>query len=155
MPAGPGSTPPTTDGGWYSYAVLRVVPHVERGEFINVGIVLFARTLRFLEVRYELDEERLRLLAAGEKAALDIDELRRHLDVLRQIAAGDSSGGSMAGMSQSERFHWLTSPRSTVIQTSETHVGYCEDPEAAIEQLMSRLVRRGSGQEAGSGETPV
>ncbi len=144
MPAGAADQPPTNGGGWYSYAVLRVVPHVERGEFINVGVVLFARTLHFLEARIELDPARLSLLAPDVEPALDIDELKRHLEVLQRIAAGDASAGPIAEMSQSERFHWLTSPRSTVIQTSAVHVGYCEDPRAALDQLMTSLVHRPS-----------
>jgi hypothetical protein len=137
VPAGVPDSAPAT-GDWYSYAVVRVVPHVERGEFINAGVVLFARTKSFLEARIELDATRLNLLAPD----ASIEELQRHLDVFQRIAAGDPDAGSIAGMSQSERFHWLTSPRSTVIQTSPVHVGRCDDPEAALDDLLTRLVRR-------------
>lgn len=123
--------------GWYSYAVIRAVPRVERGEFINVGVLLFARTLRFLEARYELETARLQSLTQQP----DIETLTRHLEVFRRIAAGDPDAGPMARMSQSERFHWLTSPSSTMIQTSEVHTGRCDDPAQALEDLMQRLVR--------------
>lgn len=136
MPAGAASTSSSTDR-WYSYAVIRIVPQVDRGEFINAGVVLFARTQRFLEARIELDPKRLALLAPDPK----VEEVQRHLEVFRRIAAGDPGGGPVARLSQSERFHWLTSPRSTVIQTSEVHVGRCDDPEVALEDLMTRLVR--------------
>ena len=137
MFAGARSRPPSSTRHWYSYAVIRVVPEVERGEFINVGVILFARTLHFLEARIELDRERLRLLAPE----LDLEDLERHLEVFQGIAAGDPEAGPIAAMSQSERFHWLTSPSSTVIQTSDVHVGRCDDPAAALDDLMTRLVR--------------
>ena len=136
MPEGAASSV-APQGAWYSYAVVRVVPQVERGEFVNAGVVLFARTLRFLEARIELDTARLKLLAPD----VDIEDLQRHLDVYRRIAAGDPEAGPIAVLSQSERFHWLTSPRSTVIQTSEVHVGRCSDPSLALEDLLARLVR--------------
>jgi hypothetical protein len=122
---------------WYSYAVLRIVPHVEREEFLNVGVVLFARELRFLEVRIDLDEARLRALSPS----LDIDQVRGHLRAFESIARGDLAGGPIAGLSQSERFHWLTAPRSTVVQTSPVHPGRCTDPAQALEDLMTELVR--------------
>ncbi len=122
---------------WYSYAVLRVVPHVEREEFLNVGVVLFARTLNYLDVRIELDEARLHALAPS----LDLAQLREHLRSFEAIARGDASGGPIAALGQSERFHWLTSPRSTILQTSPVHPGRCADPAAALEDLMSELVR--------------
>ena len=122
---------------WYSYAIVRVVPQVERGEYINVGVVLFARTMHYLEARIELDPARLRLLSPN----ADVEDVQRHLEVFGRIAAGEADAGPIATLGQSERFHWLTSPRSTVIQTSEVHVGRCEDPRVAIEDLLSRLVR--------------
>ena len=129
---------PDSDGGaWYSYAVLRVVPHVEREEFLNVGVILFARTLNFLEVGLAVDEDRLRTLAP----ALDLDHVREHLASFAAITAGDPDGGPIATLSQSERFHWLTAPRSTSLQTSPVHVGRCDDPAAVLEELMNELVR--------------
>jgi hypothetical protein len=123
---------------WYSYAVLRVVPNVEREEFVNAGVILFSRSLRFLGAKIELDEGRLAALSPG----LDIEVVRAHLRSYEDIVAGDERGGSIAGLSQSERFHWLTSPRSTILQTSPVHVGRCKDPAKALEELMDELVRR-------------
>ena len=124
------------DGAWYSYAVLRVVPHVEREEFLNAGVILFARTLNFLGVRIGTDEARLRALAPE----IDLALVREHLRTFAAITAGDPAGGPIAGLSQSERFHWLTAPRSTIIQTSPVHVGRCDNPEVAIEELMREFV---------------
>jgi hypothetical protein len=123
--------------GWYSYAIIRVVPRVERGEQINVGIVLFAPELRFLAARIELQPERLLALVPG----VDLDLIRRHLRSVLAIADGSSDGGALSALPQSDRFHWLTAPRSTIIQTSPVHTGYCVDPTAAIEELMDELVR--------------
>jgi hypothetical protein len=123
-------------GAWYSYAVLRVVPSVEREEFVNVGVVLFARELQYLELRLALDESRLLALSPS----VDLRAVREHLEIYRGIAAGEDSGGPIASLSQSERFHWLTSPRSTIIQTSAVHVGRCTDPAAAVEDLMREFV---------------
>ena len=124
---------------WYDYAVVRVVPVVERAEFVNAGVILRARTLNYLGVRIEVDEARL--LALAPRA--DLDLIRSHLAVFRAIAEGDPAGGPIAALSQAERFHWLTTPRSTVIQTSPAHVGRSADPDAALEDLMDRLVRQG------------
>jgi len=128
------------NGAWYSYAVIRVVPRVEREEFVNAGIILFARTLQFLEARIQLDEAKLNAIAPD----LDLALLRRHLDTFLAVADGRAEGGDVASQGQSERFHWLTAPRSTMIQTSAVHVGFCEDPQAAVEDLMQRLVQRGT-----------
>lgn len=137
MPERAVNSTPAEPGAWYSYAVVRLVPRVDRGEFINVGIVLFSRTLGFLEARIELDEPRLRAIA-GE---VNLERLQRHLATFQAIAAGDAAGGPVAGMDRSARFHWLTAPRSTIIQTSPVHVGYCESPRRLIEELMDQLVR--------------
>jgi hypothetical protein len=122
---------------WYDYAIVRVVPVVERGEFVNAGIILRARTLNYLGLRIELDEARLLALAPSADLAL----IRSHLQVVEAIAAGDAKGGPIAAMTQSQRFHWLTTPRSTVIQTSPAHVGRAADPGRALEDLMDALVR--------------
>ncbi len=125
--------------GWYSYAVVRVVPRVERGECVNVGIVLFARERGYLAARIELDAERLRAIDPD----ADLASIERHLATFQAIARGDvAAGGSMAEWPPSERFHWLTAPRSTIIQTSPVHVGTADDPAAAIEALLDELVRR-------------
>ncbi len=136
----PDSTPKPAAGDertWYSYAVIRVTPRVERGEFVNAGIILFARTRRFLQGRVELDTARLRALAPD----ADVAAIAGHLDLLQAVAAGTPEGGEIAALPPSERFHWLTAPRSTVIQTSPVHIGTCTDPAAALEDLMARLVR--------------
>ena len=133
---------------WYSYAIVRVVPRVERGECINVGVVLFARERRFLEARIELDGDRLRTLAPD----ADVELIRRHLHAFLAIGAGDSAGGPLAALPPSERFHWLTAPRSTVIQTSAVHEGVCPDPAATLDDLLDAFVRppRSVTQERGS-----
>jgi hypothetical protein len=116
---------------------VRVVPRVERGECINVGVVLFSPTRRFLHSRMELDGQRLRALAPE----VDLPLIERHLRTFEAICAGQPDGGPVAALPPSERFHWLTAPRSTVIQTSAVHVGCAEDPEAALEQLLQEFVR--------------
>ena len=120
----------------YDYAVLRVVPRVERQEFVNIGIIVFCREKRFLEARVNLDETRLRALWPE----LDVEMLRQHADSAVRIAAGDASAGPIAQLSQSERFHWLTSPRSTMLQTSAVHTGICSETEALVERLYGQLV---------------
>jgi hypothetical protein len=126
---------------WYSYAIVRVVPRVERGEFLNVGVVLFSRELDFLEARVEVDEQRLRILAPG----VDQATVERHLTIFRAIAEGALEGGPIAALPRPERFHWLVSPRSTVIQTSPTHMGRSADPERALEDLLDEFVRLPAG----------
>ena len=122
---------------WYSYAVVRVVPRVERGEFLNVGVVLFSRELDFLDVRFEVDEERLRWLAPD----VDIPTVERHLATFRAIADGAPDGGPIAALPRPERFHWLVAPRSTMIQTSPVHVGRSQNAEQALEDLLNEFVR--------------
>lgn len=119
----------------FDYAVVRVVPHVEREEFINVGIILFCRTQRFLEARVDLDVKRLKALAPH----LDVAKVRAHLDLIPCISAGDDS--PIGQLSQAERFHWLVTPRSTTIQISPVHTGLCTDPNEALEHLMETMVR--------------
>lgn len=120
----------------YAYAPLRVVPRVERGESLNVGVVLYARPVRFLGVRTGFDEGRLRAFWPE----LDIDAIRRHLDVLRLVAIGDPAGGRIALLPPHERFGWLTAPASTVLQPGPVHGGACADPGAALTELFDRLV---------------
>ena len=131
----PGSPPDTTRSP-FAYAIVRVVPHVERGERLNAGIVLLCRPLRYLGAEMRLDEARLRSLDPD----CDIDEVRAHLDLLRRIAAGDSDAGPLAALSQAERFHWLVAPSSTVIQPSTVHAGLTDDPAATLEHLVRTLV---------------
>jgi Protein of unknown function (DUF3037) len=120
----------------FQYAVVRIVPRIERGEFVNAGVILFCRTRGFLEVRIELDEDRLAALAAD----IPLSELGEHLEALVQVGAGDASAGAVASLPQSERFHWLVAPSSTVIQTSPVHSGLCEDPAETLERLVRELV---------------
>jgi hypothetical protein len=131
----PGSPPDTTRSP-FAYAIVRVVPHVERGERLNAGIVLLCRPLRYLGAEMRLDEARLRSLDPD----CDIDEVRAHLDLIRRIAAGDSDAGPLAALSQAERFHWLVAPSSTVIQPSTVHAGLTDDPAATLEHLVRTLV---------------
>jgi hypothetical protein len=122
----------------FQYAVLRVVPRVERGECFNAGVVLFARARRFLAARVELDEACLAALAPGTDPA----PIARHLDGLVRIAAADPAGGPLARLDPSERFHWLVAPSSTVVQPSPVHTGLCLDPEATLARLFAELVAR-------------
>jgi hypothetical protein len=120
----------------FQYALWRVVPRVERGECFNAGVVLFCRRHRFLEARTSLDEARLRALAPD----VDPAGIARHLQTLERIAAGDESAGPIARMPQSERFHWLVAPSSTVVQPSPVHTGLCDDPAGELERLFRTLV---------------
>ena len=123
-------------GSPFSYAVYRVVPRVERGERINVGVVVFCRPLKYLAVRTGLDEERMRALWPE----LDPGEVRPHLRALERIAAGDAEAGPIAQLDETARFHWLTSPSSTIIQPSAVHTGICDEPEQQLEKLYHSLV---------------
>lgn len=125
----------------FDYALVRVVPRVERGECMNVGVILFCRTRRFLAARVELDLARLMALAPG----CDTGEVQAHLAGLADVAAGAAEGGPIARLSQAERFHWLTSPRSTIIQTSAVHTGLCDDPAVVLEHLLDSMVRPVAG----------
>lgn len=120
----------------FQYAIVRVVPRVERGECLNVGVVLFCRPRRFLGARIHLDERRLGAIAPG----LDPGALRPHLDAIERVAAGDPTAGPIAALPKHERFHWLVAPASTIIQASEVHTGFCEDPAAELEHLVATLV---------------
>jgi Protein of unknown function (DUF3037) len=122
----------------FQYAIVRVVPHVERGECLNAGVVLFCRRLGFLGARTGLDEAALDAMAPD----CDADAVRGHLDVLERVAAGAADGGPIAALEPSERFHWLTAPASTIVQASPVHTGLTSDPAAELEHLFERLVRR-------------
>ena len=124
---------------WYSYAIVRVVPRVERGEFLNVGVVLFAREQEFCQARVELDTDRLLSLAPD----IDLATVERHLGTLLAISEGRPEGGPIAALQAPERFYWLVSPRSTMIQTSPVHVGRSDeaDLESTLETLLAEFVR--------------
>ena len=116
----------------YDYAIVRVVPRVERGEFVNVGVILFCRTRRFLGARIGLDVARIAALAPQ----IDIDELNRHLAIIPLVCAGGADAGPIGALPLAERFHWLVAPRSAMIQTSPVHSGLCDTPEAALDELL-------------------
>lgn len=120
----------------FQYAIVRVVPRVERGERLNVGVILLCRPRRFLGARIRLDEQRLAAFAPG----LDPQLLRPHLEAIERIARGDPTAGPIARLGLAERFHWLVAPASTVIQPSEVHTGLCDDAAAELEHLVETLV---------------
>ncbi len=121
----------------FDYAVVRVVPNVEREEFLNAGVILFCRTRRFLKARIELDASRLAALAPD----FDASQVQEYLDLIPRICAGGPEAGPIGELSQPERFHWLVSPRSTTIQISPVHCGCCADPQAALDDLFEKMVR--------------
>lgn len=124
-------------------AVLRVVPDIEREEFVNAGLVLFCRSLQYLNARSTLDADGL----ASLRPDADLDALRAQLTLVERIASGDVASGPLAGMSQSERFHWLTTPRSTAVQPGPTHGGMTDDPAATFDHLYTTLVDRPTSSE--------
>ena len=126
----------------YDYAIVRVVPKVEREEFVNVGVIVSCPAKNFLEARIELDEQRLKAL----DATLDIDSIRPHLASIIAICAGGAQAGPIGQLSQRERFHWLTAPRSTTIQTSPVHTGHTTNPASVLEHLLESAVRPPRGE---------
>jgi len=122
----------------FEYAVVRVVPLVEREEFVNAGLLLFCEGSGLLTVRLELDEARLLALAPD----VDLDLVRTHLATLAPICRGGPEGGPIGLLPVRERWRWLVAPRSTILQTSAPHGGLAEDPDAVAERVMDRVVRR-------------
>jgi hypothetical protein len=120
----------------YDYAVIRVVPKVDREEFINAGVIVSCPDLSFLEARIKLHESRLLAL----DPQIDLELVRKHLAAIPTICRGGDGAGSIGRLPQRQRFHWLVAPRSTVIQTSPVHTGRCSDPTAALEHLVSTMV---------------
>ena len=120
----------------FQYAIVRVLPRVERGECLNVGVILLCRSRRYLGARIALDERRLAAFAPD----LDPATIRPHLEAIERIAAGDGGAGPIARLEQAERFHWLVAPSSTIIQPSEVHTGLCDDPAAELDHLVATLV---------------
>jgi hypothetical protein len=121
----------------FDYAIVRVVPLVEREEFLNAGVILLCRECPFLGARIALDRTRLATLAPW----VDLVEVERQLALIPAICQGDPTAGDVAALSPAERFHWLVAPRSTVIQTSPVHSGLCDDPEAELDHLVDTVVR--------------
>ena len=125
------------DRNVYEYAIVRVVPRVDREEFVNVGVIVSCPARGFLEARIELDEQRLKTLDPG----LDMVAIRAHLAAIPEICSAGPESGEIGLLPSRRRFEWLTAPRSTVIQTSPVHTGYCEDPGAVLEALLETMVR--------------
>jgi hypothetical protein len=123
----------------FEYAVIRVVPRVEREEFLNVGIILFSKQQKFLQCIYQLNEERLRAICP----TTDIAEIEEHLRSFERICMGSADGGPIAKLDMPSRFRWLTATRSTVVQTSRVHPGFCADLEEALMKLQAQLVLMG------------
>ena len=128
----------------YDYAVIRVVPKVDREEFINAGVILSCPDLSFLEARIKLDESRLLALDPN----VDLDLVRNHLATIPTICRGGDGAGSIGQLPQRQRFHWLVAPRSTVIQTSPVHTGRSADPVAVLDHLVATMVDPGGGKDA-------
>ena len=120
----------------FGYAVLGVVPRVERGEYMNAGVVQYCQDARFLVARVHLDPERLRAFAPG----LDHDAVMKHLEAAKKVCAGGPEAGEIGALPMGQRFGWLAAPRSTVVQPSPVHTGLTEDPKEALEHLMRKMV---------------
>ena len=121
----------------FDYAIVRVMPRVERGEVINAGVILFCLEQGFLAARVEVNAPRLLALWPG----TDVELVRQHLEAIPRICAGAADGGPIARLSLRERFHWLVAPRSTMIQVSPVHAGLCAEPERALAELFARMVK--------------
>ncbi len=122
----------------FDYAVLRVVPHVERGEFINAGVILYCVKKDFLKARVELDEARLKALSPS----ADVQVIRQHLEAVPRICAGGDGAGPIGKLPLRERWHWLVAPRSTVLQVSPVHSGLCQGgPEASLNRIFDEMVK--------------
>ena len=125
------------DHNSYDYAVVRIVPRVEREEFVNVGVIVSCPQKEFLEARIQVDESRLKAL----DPTIDIEAIRANLASIPAICAGGAQGGTIGKLSRRERFDWLVAPRSTMIQTSKVHTGRCTDPSTLLEHLLNTMVR--------------
>jgi hypothetical protein len=120
----------------FEYAVIRIVPRVEREEFINVGVILYCKERKFLQAVFTLDEEKLRVIGPG----TDVLEVRDYLRAFEQICCGGAKSGPIGQLEVALRFRWLTATRSTILQTSRVHTGFCSDPEFALQRLHAQLV---------------
>jgi Protein of unknown function (DUF3037) len=120
----------------FEYAVIRLVPKVEREEFLNVGVIIYSQTLKFLQAMYKLDDQRLRNFSGS----LDISEIKEYLEALDHIALGIVEGGPIGKLDMASRFRWLTATRSTIVQTSKVHTGFCSDPKEALKKLYTQFV---------------
>ena len=120
----------------FEYAVIRVVPKVERDEFLNVGVLVYCAKHKFLRILYHLDEERFRIFGS----TVDLEELAAYLKAFESICAGVPQGGAIGAFTLPDRFRWLTAVRSTILQTSRVHLGFCADPERKLKDLFNQLV---------------
>ncbi len=120
----------------YEYAVVRLVPQVYREEFINVGVALYCRKAKFAEMRFHIDEEKVRMLCSE----VEMEVIHANLLAFQRICAGDPQGGKLATLDITERFRWLTAKRSTIIQCSAVHPGLCLDPQETLNELFNKLV---------------
>lgn len=120
----------------YEYAVIRVLPRVEREEFLNVGIIVFCKREKYLQVSYKLNESRLKCLAED----FDLDQIEKNLESFKKIALGTKDGGPISQLDVPSRFRWLTAVRSSVIQTSRPHPGFCEELDNTLNRLFAELV---------------
>lgn len=120
----------------FEYAVIRVVPKVEREEFMNVGVILYCQSLRFLDVKYKIPTEKLKCFSAE----VEVEDLEYNLSAFEKICKGGNEGGPIGLQPLSSRFRWLTATRSTVLQTSPVHLGLCEDPKGNLDRLFEQLV---------------
>jgi len=136
----------------YDYAIVRIVPRVERQEFINAGVIVACQQHGFLDAGIELDEQRVRAL----DPASDLAAIRAHLASIPVICRGGPAAGPIGRLTQRERFHWLVAPRSTMIQTSPVHTGRCLDPQETLQRLLITMVREvGSRESSRSGQSGV
>lgn len=121
----------------FEYAVIRIVPKVEREEFLNAGVILYCKDLRYLQARFNINEKRVR--AFCEK--ISTEELQQHLDAFDAICKGEKNAGPIAQLDIASRFRWLTAKRSTIVQTSQVHPGLSDDPAATLQKLYEQLVQ--------------
>ena len=117
-------------------AVIRVVPRVEREEFLNVGVILYSKDLKYLDCRYTINEEKLKAICDG----MDCTDVKEHLRSFERICKGEKDGGPIAKLDLPSRFRWLTATRSTVVQSSKVHPGFCDDAKAMLDRLFEQLV---------------
>ena len=120
----------------FEYAVIRIMPRVERGEFINVGVILYCASRKFLQLKYEIQSKKINTLCTE----CDLDEINSYLDIFHRICQGDKTAGPIAILPAAERFRWLTATRSTIVQTSRVHPGLCNEPEEMLNNLFEKLV---------------
>jgi hypothetical protein len=121
----------------FDYAIIRIVPHEERGEFVNAGVILFCRACKFLDARLAFEPQRLRALAPD----VDVEMVQQHLNLIPRLCAGGADAGPIGALSLAERFRWIVSPRNTIVQTSPVHTGLCADPAAMLGHLLETMVK--------------